>query len=495
MAKKVLSAEINHETNTFSIVPTTIESFRKGWYYKSPEIPKALGGTRSRIGAHIDAARNYGWDILQPIAALATPSGRSTANTWAELSSIVLKACEENHFDGVLLALHGAMVTEDQDDAEGDILARIRERIGSKVPIAITLDLHANVTDTMASLADIIIGYKTYPHIDGYESAMETADLLNQAMEGRIQPHAIVARGPLLSGCDYGRTQGGPMSEILEKAATYKAHDPSVLAIAICAGFPWSDVLEAGPSVTVTGEGRNEKLVAIANDLMSDIWAKRHEITERLVGIDEAVDTARKACKNAGQGPLILADFSDNPGHGGYGDGVRLLRAMIEADLSNAAFASVVDPHVVQECVTAGKGAKLHISLGAKTDPQKYGPSLDVSCILESISDGLFVCDGPMRAGVKLSLGQTAVLRAGNVRFLVTTNNVQVFDQQVFLSQGIEPKACSVLGLKSFHHFRAAFDKIAVGTLLVDSGGLLDLDLRRLNYYKVRRPIYPLDID
>ena len=495
MARCVLSAEINHETNTFSILPATIESFKKGWCHRGEEVFRYMAGTRTRIGAHIDAAKRYGWTLVQPIAALATPSGKSTADTWAELSGAVMEACDQRPIDGILLALHGAMVSEDQDDAEGDLLCRLRERLGPKIPIAVTLDLHANVTDAMATFANILIAYRTYPHIDGYERAIETSHLLNRAMEDQIQPLTTVARRPLLDGCDYGRTQGGPMPRLLRKAAQYQKNDPSVLTVTICPGFPWSDVAQAGPSVTVTGIGKREKFSMIAAELMAEVWETRHERSVQTVGLDEAMTIARRANLNGGKAPLVLADFSDNPGCGGYGDGVQLLRAMIENDLSDAAFACVADPVAAQECIAAGKGAKMNLSLGAKVDPMKYGPALSVSGTVERTSDGSFVCDGPIRAGVKLTLGPTAVLRVGGVRVLVTTNNVQVMDQQVFLSQGIDPKTYSIIALKSCHHFRAAFEPIACETLLVDSGGLIQLDLRRLTYHKVRRPISPLDMD
>ena len=173
MTRRVLSAEIKTETNTFSVLPTTLESFHALLYYRDAEIERAMGGTECEIAAHIDAAERHGWRLVQPIAARATPSGRTTADAWAHLSGAVIKACDQGPFDGVLLALHGAMVTEDQDDAEGDLLRRLRDRLGAAVPIAITLDLHANVSDEMAAFANIILAYRTYPHIDHYEVATE----------------------------------------------------------------------------------------------------------------------------------------------------------------------------------------------------------------------------------------------------------------------------------------------------------------------------------
>jgi microcystin degradation protein MlrC len=493
MSRRILSAEINHETNTFSILPTTLPSYKSRRYYQGDEIKKAMAGTHSEMGAHIDAAKRYGWNLVQPISAHATPAGKTTAEAWAVLSNAVIEACGQGPFDGLLLALHGAMVTEDQDDAEGDLLRRLRARIGPEVPIAMTLDLHGNVTDTMARLANIIIAYRTYPHVDIYERAMEAADLLQRTMNGEIHPYSLMRRGPLLEGCDYGRTTpGGPMSRLIQKADQMKETDRRVLAISLCAGFPWADIPEVGPSVTVTGDGQYPEFQAIAEELMKEVWKTRREKTVKEVSLEEAMAEARNG--GAGEGkPLLLADYSDNPGSGGYGDGITLLRAMIEAKLSNAVFACVADPEAVQGCIAAGTGREVTVALGAKIDPQTYGPSLVIRGVVEKVSDGVFTCQGPMTKGVQFSLGTTAVLRSGGVRVLVTASNMQVYDLQVFLTQGIDPRTCTVVAVKSWHHFRASFEPLSRKVMLVDSGGLASMDLKRFTFRKVRRPIWPLD--
>jgi len=493
MIRRILSAEINHETNTFSILPTTLDSYKARRFYRGQEIPAAMEGTRTEIGAHIDAAKRFRWNLVQPIAAQATPGGKTTAEAWAQLKQAVISACDDGPFDGVLLALHGAMVTEDQDDAEGDLLKAIRRVLGRDIPIAVTLDLHGNVTDAMADAADIVLAYRTYPHIDHYEVASEAAHLLQTAMEGKIRPRASVLRGPLLEGCDYGRTQGGPMSRILEKARHARENTDGLLAVAVCAGFPWADMADTGPSITITTDGDHPKAREAAKELVDEIWNTRHEKTVREYTISEAIEAAGTVSDSQGNGPLVLADFSDNPGAGGYGDGVRLLRAMIDAGLKNAAFGCVADPESAQKCTAAGVGAEISVALGAKIDPNTYGPSLTVRGRVEHTSNGDFVCEGPMNAGVRFSMGPTAVLRVGGVQVIVATHNLQVYDRQFFKSQGIDPAACDVLAVKSWHHFRAAFQPIARKIMLVDSGCLVSMDLKRFPYQKIRRPVWPLD--
>jgi len=493
MSRRILSAEISHETNTFSILPTTLSLYKARRYYRGEEIAQALSGTKTEMGAHLDAAKKYGWELVQPIAAAATPGGKTPAKDWAHLSGAVLEACQEGPFDGVLLSLHGAMVTEDQDDAEGNLLRRLRGKLGPEVPIAISLDIHANVSNAMARLAHIVIAYRTYPHIDQYERGMEAADLLQRAMNGEIRPRSLVWQGPVLEGLDYGRTQGGPMSRILTRAEQLRQKNPGLLAITICAGFVWADIPDAGPSVTITAHGDPSRFKGVAEELMKDVWETRREITVPLYSLKEAMTEAGKDTGEAR--PLILADFTDNPGSGGYGDSVRLLESMIRGDLKKAAFGCVPDPEAAQKCIAAGVGKEVKIDLGAKIDPKTYGPSLMVKGTVEHVSDGKFIAQGPMSKGVQLSMGPTAVLRCGGVRVLVATHNIQVYDLQVFLSQKIDPRACSVVAVKSWHHFRAAFEPISRGVMLVDSGGLASRDLKRFTYHKIRRPIYPLDLE
>jgi microcystin degradation protein MlrC len=246
MPPRILSAEISHETNTFSILPTTLALYKARRDYRGQEIVNAFSGTKTEMGAHLAAAKKYGWELVQPIAAAATPGGKTPAKDWAHLSGAVLEACQEGPFDGVLLSLHGAMVTEDQDDAEGDLLRRLREKLGPDIPIAISLDIHANVSNAMARLAHIVIAYRTYPHIDQYERGMEAADLLQRAMHGEIRPHSLVWRAPVLEGLDYGRTQGGPMSRILARAD--QPTEKSGVLILPSARFVW--VISGRPSVT-----------------------------------------------------------------------------------------------------------------------------------------------------------------------------------------------------------------------------------------------------
>lgn len=492
---RVLSAQISHETNTFSRRLTTLDHYRARQLYRGPEIAAAMGQSKMEVAAHLHAAERYGWDLTQPVAAFASPSGKTTQHAWEWLKSLVIEDCRRVMPDGIVLALHGAMVTEEDDDPESTLLAELRGIVGDSIPIVVTLDLHANVTDEMARLADVLIAYRTYPHVDLYEVGEDAANLLERMMNGEIRMSSVVKRPAAIFGCNHGRTQDGPMVAMLQRAEQLQqtwAQQGETLRISICAGFPWADIEQTGPSATVSGSMPPQKLLDIASEFSEEIYRTRSELTVPTVSISFAVDRAVETAGVPG-GPLIMSDFTDNPGHGGYGDGVRLLEALLAAGLKNVAYGCVVDTASVQACQEAGVGSQVSLELGAKEDPALYGQPLKVSGIVECLNNGRYVCAGPMMEGLPLNLGDTAVLRIDGVRVLITSVNQQAFDREVFASQGIDPRLCDVLVVKSAHHFRGSFGPFAREILLVDAGGLVSHDVRVFPYKKARRPAWPLD--
>lgn len=491
-ARRVLSAEISHETNTFSVLRTGLDAYLRRQCYFGDEIAKHMSGTATEIAAHIDAAKRYGWELIPTVAAHATPSGMTTAETWDELCGAVLSGLGTGPVDGVILALHGAMVTESSQDAEGDLLGRLRERLGPDIPIAVTLDLHANVTDAMGALADVLLPYRTYPHVDQYEVATEAAALLQRHMDGDIHPVTAVARRATLDGLNHGRTQEGPMVEALARAMKIRQEDPAVLEIGLCAGFAWSDIADAGPSVSVTTDGDAAKARDLAESFADFIWETRAENTVPLLSLPEIVEKIRRA--PSGRGPLVIGDTTDNPGGGGYGDGVRLLEAMIASETDNAVLAAICDPAAADAAHAAGVGATIGISLGAKVHPSHYGPSIDAMAKVLALSEtGAFVCDGPMWANMEVRLGRSALIEIGGLKVVIASSNLQVTDQQALKLFGLDPTSFDVIAVKSSHHFRAAYQPVARDVVLVDSGGLVSQDYKSFNYRHLRRPIWPID--
>ncbi|MCB4767646.1 M81 family metallopeptidase [Ancylobacter sp. Lp-2] len=491
MAKIVLTAQVMHETNTFSKNLTGLEAFRR---LDEEEIPRARRGTRTSLGATFDAAEKYGWTLRHPLAAWANPSGRVTTECFEALAEQLLRGiAAAGPIDGMLLHLHGAMVTERYEDGEGELLRRVRSVVGPDIPIVATLDLHANVTDLMVEMANALIPLRTYPHIDYDKCAWQGADLLDRAMTGEISLRTIVARRPLLLGLDFGKTQGGPMAELLARADALEQAG-AVLAIGICSGFASADIREAGPTVTVTvdGEAGLGDARRIAEAFMDYAWETRAYRSAHPIDVDEAVRRA-KAGEDR-EKPVILADFTDNPGGGCYGDSTNLLKGMIEGELENAAFYAICDPEAVREGTNLGVGEEGTIRLGGKTDPMAGGGPLTLTGRVLCLSDGRFIASGPMGGGLRRDYGLSMVFRVGGVDIVVISKNGQATDLAQFTSLGVDPTRKHTLAIKSNHHFRAAFEPIAREVLLVDSGSLGSSQSGARRYVNVRRPIWPLDV-
>ena len=495
MAQRVLTGLFGHETNTFSQLPTTLADFENYLLAFGNDIPAAVEGSVIEPAGVEQAAEEHDWDLVRSVVAWATPSGRVARDAWDTCVGHVLEvAANAEPLDGVLFALHGAMASVDHDDAEGIFLEQLRAVIGLDVPLAITLDLHANVTARMAKYADIICAYRTYPHIDQIETAKRAAGVLDRAMAGEVQPVSHIARRDLLGGLDSGRTTTeNPMTELLARAGSLEETDPGVLLVSVQAGFCPADLEEAGPTVVVCGDGKDQRFQAIAENYMDFAWQTRHFDSNEYLGVDEAMQRL-KSLPAAGDGPVVIADSSDNPGSGAYGDSTFLLDGMIKAGLQNAAFATICDPQAASELVAAGEGARVSVSLGGKIDAT-YGPPIDVTGEVIKITDGSYLALGPRWGGTTQHLGPTAVLRVGGVDIVIASKRLQCTELETFTHAGIDPREKAVVAVKSIHHFRAAYEPIARHVLIVDSGALATKDLSKLPYQNLRRPIFPLDMD
>jgi microcystin degradation protein MlrC len=490
MEKRVLAARIMHETNTFSRVKTDMAAFRRRDFHLDNQIPAAYRGTRSAFGGTFEAADKYGWTLIHPVSAAANPSGLVTGEAFEALAALLLRAAaDQGPLDGVLLHLHGAMVTEQHEDGEGELLERLRRVIGPSVPVVVTLDLHANVSQAMADHASALIAFRTYPHTDMYERALQGAALLDRAMRGEIRPKTVLARRPTIFGLNHGRTQSGPMAELLRRADALEA-EGAALAVSVCAGFTRADIHDVGPSVTVTGDGDDARFQAIAESFMDYAWETRNETTIKLLPVAEAIALARQG--KPGDKPLVISDYTDNPGGGGYGDATKLLAALIEAELPDVAFHAICDPDVVQAGLRAGLG-RTTLTLGGKIDPSLGGGPLTLTGEITTITNGRFVAYGPMGGGVPRDYGPSLVLRVGGVDIVLITNNGQANDLGQLTSLGIEPTRYRTVTVKSMHHFRAAFEPIARRVVEVDTGALCSELYSPELFRRVRRPIHPLD--
>ncbi len=489
MSFKVLSAEISHETNTFNVYPTTLRSFEDRYLLKGDQAIATRGDKNTELAGLLDVGRDYEWDVNHVISAAAGPGGKVTRAAFDALTAPLIAAAD-NNWDGVFLMLHGAMVTDFCEDGEGEILRRLRAIIGPDVPISVTLDSHANVTMQMCNLAQILVSFTTYPHVDIRATGRRAAELLQRTMTGDISPRTLRFHQPMLEEANGGRTDLGPMIERHALARAFETRK-GVYAISINGAFPCADIAEVGPTVLVTCDGDCEEHRKIGNTLADDIWARRHEVLNAYMSSAQAANEARSW--NASAGPLILADYADNPGSGAYGDATGLLSALLEAGVGNACFGPLVDPVAAAYLNAQPVGAEVTLPIGGKTAPEFGGGPLRVTGIVKWAGDGRVVGSGPILGGLERSFGPTAVLHVVGIDILIVTIAHQILDLKQFETFGIDPVSKSVVALKSMQHFRAAFAPIAGRIIVCDSGALCTLHYGSMDYKFVPRPMFPLD--
>lgn len=495
MSYRVAIIEFINESNTFTLNRTGIEDFHASHYFKGEEIPHNFEGTGSEVGGAIEIAREKGWTPVYIVAAHAEPNGIIREEARAEITQECLyRLRESGPFDGIFVALHGAMVTETDEDGDCQFLREVRSVVGDDIPVAITLDLHANVFDDLAALVQISISFRTYPHVDMREVGVRACELLHDAMAGEIVPKLAIARPPMLLGCDDGRTtDNGPMCRLLERADA-EAAAPGILNVSVNAGFTDADVWAAGPSVVVTYDSavaQTEVAERVGERLCAAIWSYRHEWAQP-VPLSECIAALKDA--DPADGIVVVADFSDNPGSGAYSDCTALIAAMLQAKLSNAAAGALLDPEAVAEIAATGVGADITVTIGGRKDPTVGGGPLTVSGRVMAISDGRFVFEGPMFTGLPGTCGRSVCLRVDGIDIMIVSERMQMLDKNIFRAVGIEPTEKAILAVKSMQHFKGAFGPIAARMIVTDAGGLSSPDLARRSYVHVRRPVYPLDL-
>jgi len=483
-------AMLSHETNTFSNVPTNRAQFEARDLRYGGEIIETFRGTGTCLGGMIGAAERLGATLVPSVAAAASPAGLVTRDIYEHVKQRMLADLQAaGRLDGVLLDLHGAMVPEGVDDGEGDIIAAVRRAVGPDVPIAVTLDFHGNLGKGMVAGANLLHGYKTYPHVDMAERGAEAVERLAQVIGGRLRPTAAWRKPPLLPPLGRQGTARGPMRRLYDLADEMEK-DPKVISVSVFAGFPYADIPDAGLGIYVVTDDDQALAERLAGRLARVAWEHRHEFIHTALPVKDAV---AKALAADGR-PIVLADMADNTGGGAAGDGTEILRELLRVGARSATVACIWDAAAVQECVKAGVGARVTLDVGGKVD-DRHGAPIRVTGTVRTLSDGRFIHRGPMMNGLPGRLGPTAVLDVDDVKVILITYRWQTLDPEMIRFVGIDPLREKILVVKSTIHYRAAFEPIAKEIIEVDAPGLSSSNLARFSYRRVRRPIFPLDPD
>jgi microcystin degradation protein MlrC len=487
---RLFLAMMSHETNTFSNLPTDRGQFEARNLHYGGEIVEAYRGTGTCLGGMIDAAARHGATLIPSVAAAASPAGLVTRDIYVHVKDRLLSDLKAaGKVDGVLLDLHGAMVPEGLDDGEGDLIEAVRRAVGPAVPIAVTLDFHGNLSEAMVRGADLLAGYKTYPHVDMGERGVEATERLIDIVGKRLKPTIALRKPPILPPLGNQGTARGPMRRLYDLAAGMEK-DPKVISISIFAGFPLADIPDAGFGVYVVTDDDQALADRLADEIADTAWKHRHEFIHTALPVREAV---AKALASSGK-PIILADMADNTGGGAAGDGTEILRELVRVGARSAVVACLWDPKAVAQCVQAGPGSSVTLDVGGKVD-DRHGAPLRVTGVVRTLSDGRFVHKGPMARGLPGRLGTTAVLDVNDVKVILISHRWQTLDPEMIRFVGLDPLDHKILVVKSTIHYRAAFEPIAGDIIEVDAPGLSSSNLARFDFKRIRRPIFPLDPD
>ncbi|MCB1693126.1 MAG: M81 family metallopeptidase [Pseudomonadales bacterium] len=489
---KVLIAMMSHETNTFSPVPTPLTRFGAG---RNPaEGPAALSqarGKRSTMSGMVHVADAIGAEIITPIAAGAPPSGPVHDDAYAYMTDRIVSSIGD--CDAILLDLHGAMVTQSLEDGEGALLSRIRA-MRPDVPIAVGLDMHANLYPAMVENATVIAGYQTYPHIDMFETGVRAAQVLIDSMAGKVTPTMVWGNAPMLPHVMRQGTDDFPNRDLQRRVKEMERGE--ALVASLFTGFPHADIYNAGLSVVIVTDNDEAKARELRDELLEMAWQNRKSFVYKLEPLADSVGRANDAAESEGNGPVILLDHYDNTASGGSMDTTEVLREILNQGLEDVAAFGIFDPDAVETMIDAGVGSEVTVSLGAKFHLdalEAQSKPLEVTGTVRLISDGAFTVTGPMGTGATMNMGRTVVLDTGKVQIVVISRHVEPYDLGCFTSLGIDPLRKRFLMLKSRIHYRATYKAIAKSIIECAGVGVCTSDYDQLTFKHVRRPIFPLD--
>ena len=485
---RVATGVINHETSTFTPIETTWESYRneRFGYLSGDEVIGKFKDTTTCLGGFIKAAESHGFELVPTIFANAHPSQPTPRRIFdAILDDMLARMQTASPLDGVLLELHGAMIAEGIDDADGYILGAVRDLVGPEVPIVAQLDIHSNMSQQMIREADVLVGRRTYPEIDMVERSLQCAELMVLILEGQVEPTMALCQIPLVWGNNQV-TDRSPMKEAIAELRRIEARS-DVLCASLATCFPLADIPDMGASTYVVTNNDHQLAQDLANQFGSWVFERRAAWHDSMPSTTAAIEQA----ESKGLFPVIFADRHDNTGGGAPGDSTGMLRAFIDAKLEDACVLYIVDAESVQHCFGAGIGAHLDLLVGGKSSPLQGEPVLMRAKVL-SLSDGQFVYDGPRNAGLTGCMGPSAHVVEGGVHVLLVSEREQPFGPAFSRTMGLEPARMRYLGIKSTVHFRAGFEQLAAAIQVVAEPGVNNPPGGAVAFRRLGRELYPM---
>ena len=466
---RIAVAGFAHESNSFSSQPTTLDDFRLN---EGRDILDVYADTFHEIAGYIAGSAEFGYELYPLFTAVATAAGPLTAEayeSWTERLLAALKAAPP--LDGILLALHGALVAEGFPQGDGETVRRVRELVGADLPIVVTHDYHANVPEQLVRDADALLIYKTNPHIDQRECGLQAASILVRTIRGEVRPTSAIVKPELLFNIYFHNTSQPPMQPLMQ-AAIELEREAGILSCSIAGGYQYADVPAMGPSIVVVADGDAARAQREAEHLGEKMWSVREQLRANVPGPAAAVAQAMASP----QFPVTLLDFGDNIGGGSTGDSTFLLQQLL-AQAADGWVVTLYDPEAVQACVGVGIGVQVELAVGGKTDTM-HGPTLEIKGCVRTLHDGTYEETERRHGGGRyFSQGHTAVLEVGRGASgkggLLVLNSRRAYPNSIhqITCVGIQPQQQKILVAKGAVAPRAAYEPVSARLIEVDAPG------------------------
>lgn len=490
---RIAIAGFSHESNTFASLPTRLDDFD---VHEGSAVVDWYGGTFHEMAGFIAGADEYGFDLVPVLGANATPSGAVTAEAYEHFTGRIIAGLQAvDGLDGVLLGLHGAMVSEEFPHADAETVRRVRQALGSDLPIVVTHDYHANVPPELLEHATALVVYKTNPHIDQRERGLQAAAILARTVRGEVRPTCAIAKPEVLYNIYFHNTSRAPMQPVMQAAIDLES-DPAVLACSVAAGYQYADVPWMGPSVVVVADGDAERARREADALGERIWAGREQL---LVDIPDPAAAVRQAVASD-RTPVCLLDFGDNIGGGSAGDSTFVLEQLL-AQQADGWVVTIWDPESVRTCAAAGIGSQVSLQVGGKTDDQ-HGPTLSVRGCVRTLHDGTYEETERRHGGGRyFDQGLSAVVAVGREAprkgglLILTTNRAMPNSIHQITCMGIQPHQQRILAAKGAVAPRAAYEPVCQRLIEVDSGGATAIHRPREEYARAHQTLYEWTVE
>ena len=478
--KRVLIAAFKQETATFNPVRTGYGDFE---VRRGDDIVRDLRDTQTEIAGILSVLEARDDIQIVPTTAAWAVSGGPVASEDLERLIGELLASIRDHpdVDGACIVFHGAMAGVDECDPEGRVLTAVREILGG-IPIVVTLDLHAVITDRLVQSADILVPFHTYPHTDHHETGVRAAHNLLKLLDGAVTPTTARVEIPMLVRGDELLTATGLFGEAIRVCQTIEG-SPGGLAAGVIIGNPFTDVPDLQSNAIVTTDSDPDRALREAERVARFMWENRRSFVAELTPLDEAVRLAEST-----EGLTVFSDAADSTGSGAPGDSNAILKGLLEFGYSGRALAPIVDAPAVAAAEDAGVGARLTIPVGGTLDPERHSP-LEIPVYVKGLFDGDFTYED----GTAGRAGRTAVLVLGNHTIMATERPVYIVGRNVFLARGLDPEDFDLVVVKSPNGFRTHYEPIAARIVPVDVPGATSANLKALPFERCVRPIFPLD--